>query len=139
MRYLWILGLALIGCSGDDEPGAVDCSKADRNGTYLFEYAERDGTCGAVPDSLGRLDASADIPANCIRTAADVWSADECKLERSAECTVAEDGLVIHATAVTSQTDDSGEVLSGLYSVTARDLAGNFVCSGTYDLTATRQ
>jgi hypothetical protein len=135
--------MASVACSGSDdgEASAGGCSNSDRDGTYLLEYSERDGgMCGELPDAVGRLDADAPIEGVCERTAEDEWSSDQCKLTRSLRCTSETDGLIIEGVAVSEQEDSAGDVLTGLYTITARDLAtGEVLCTSTYNVTATRQ
>jgi hypothetical protein len=135
-RFLLIAALATVGCSG--ESGTPECDRTDRSGTYLFEYSQRDGgTCGDLPDYVGRLDVDAPIPAECTLTADDDWSPDLCKLTRSMSC-LDTDGVTVNGTAITEQQDSEGDVLSGLYTVELRD-SGGTLCMSTYNLTATRQ
>lgn len=135
----------LLGCSGggDDDDDSFTCNEAtDRSGTYLASYSERSGgTCGDIPDELGRLDGVNALPAQCTEDAPDVWSADGCRLDRSFTC--CEGYYCTSIVAVTEQRDASAATITGTLSlrITEFDPAGNPVdsCSSLYDMTAQRQ
>jgi len=140
MRLLWIVCVcALAGCGGDDGEAALECSRGDRWGTYLLEYSERSGDCGPLPDALSRLDDEDAMGDGCELDAPDRWSADSCRLERAYTCEDPGIGVTGTFVAVTEQRDGSGARLTGLLTVRLRDADGRVLCSGTYDVTATRQ
>lgn len=142
MRLLWIVCVcALAGCGGDDGEAALECSRSDRGGTYLLEYSERSGDCGPLPDALSRLDDAEAVGEGCRLDAPDRWSADSCRLERAYTCEEpgVGPGVTSSSVAVTEQRDGSGDRLTGLLTIRLRDADGRVLCSGTYDVTATRQ
>lgn len=137
----FILGLGLLVCACGSSDDAVQCSKTDRTGTYVAHFAERaDGSCGAIPDTVLRFDGSSGaLAAGCVLDAPDVWSSDQCKLDRSMSCAIAGTDQTLSIVASTHQLDSDGIKIAGVESVTAYDGNGAFVCASTYDLTATRQ
>jgi len=112
------------------------CSPEDRSGTYLVHYEERsDGTCGPIPDSLGRVHPDDELTEGCIFTADDVWRDDDCTLERSIECNI--DGVKTTVAGLTTQQDPEGEAFEGIVSFVITD--GVTTCVSIYDVTYTRQ
>lgn len=137
---LWLCAM-LVGCSGGDGGGgAITCSAQDRTGTYLMHFVERaNGTCGAVPDALGVLDAS-DAPASGCTITEEVWSADKCDLTRTIVCDDVGNQTTSYGTGFTTQTTDDGSRLSGTLTMDVRDLyTGETICVSAYDVTAVRQ
>lgn len=134
----WMTIAALLCACGGDSGGEVTCSRADRIGTYLMTFAERSGNCGPSPDQLVRLDPDAPLDPTCEIAAPDVWSADECQLERSVTC-VTPDDLHVSGVMVSEQRDSDGEHITAIYSVTVRDGSGAALCQSTYDVDAVRQ
>jgi hypothetical protein len=134
------VSMALLACSGMAPP--TSCKASDRTGTYLTVATERPGgSCGAVPDALGRLTDSLPDPwdPRCTITS-ERWSEGDCKLERTIECVFEGDGLRTTGVGVTDQVMQDGSHLEGLMTQTAYDLAtGATVCVSSYDIAATRQ
>jgi hypothetical protein len=138
-----ILALCVLGfgCSGSSDGEGDDTFTCDprREGTYLVDLTTVDGSCGDQNSFVDRLDNDAPIPAGCQKLEADTWSADGCKLERSMRCPL--DGLApgatIESTAVTTQKRE--DLITGLMTMLIYDADGALVCSGTYNLSATRQ
>lgn len=136
MKNLILFLAVLVGCSGADE--AEPCDLAHRDGTYLLSYTERSGgTCGELPDVVGRADPDS-ISDGCMLTEPDDVSADQCTLTRSLVCTVQNPDGAIYGIAVTKESG-GGARLEGIYTMTIRDAAGELVCLGTYDVVAVRQ
>jgi hypothetical protein len=140
MIRILLIGLLALGCSGaEDEP--VECAQTDRSGTYLFQHSETSGNCGAIPDQLGQLDASAAVAPACTLDAPDRWTEADCKLERAYTC--AEEGIgpgwYSTGVGVTEQQDSAGDTIAGLFTLTVYDASGLVQCKSTYELTATRQ
>ena len=142
MREAIVLGLVfLAACSGgdgveDNRPTSCD-PVTERVGTYLAHFETLSGTCGDFPDSLARVDNYADLLAGCVLLDPDRLSEGDCKLERHYSCPVdTGDG---EYTAITTQQDAAGSVLSGTVTVNLTDASGGFVCTGTYRVTFTRQ
>lgn len=132
-----ILGLVVVltACSGSDEE---PCDLSHRDGTYLAQYNNRSGDCGALPDVVVRLDADAGPADGCSLDLPDDISADRCTLTRSFTCIVKQPDGTIQGVMVTHERD-GGASFDGLYTLTIRDGSGAYVCSGTYDVIATRQ
>lgn len=139
-----ILGLVLLsgvlagGCSGSD--GSVQCAQTDRAGAYLAHYSERaNGTCGAIPDTVLRFSGSTAASPGCAFDAPDSWSTDQCTLERSISCAIPGTNQTLTGVASTHETESGGAKISGVETITIYDVNGAFLCTSTYDLTATRQ
>jgi hypothetical protein len=129
--------LSLAACSGSDE--GEPCDLAHRDGTYLLRYQARDGAnCGELPDTVVRLDADAPLSPECSLDAPDDVSGDQCDFTRSFTCATADPDGTVQGVAITKERG-GGAQLVGLYTVTIRDAAGEYVCSGTYDMSAVRQ
>jgi hypothetical protein len=137
---LWmLLGIGLLaGCGGADEE-SLTCSKDARRGTYLVHYEPiGGGSCSTPPDALVRpgeftpdVVCSEDNPAQ--------WSADECRVETSITCTDVQTDYRVSNVGFTDQEDTTGDVLTGIATISVRDANGQPVCSGTFRLTYTRQ
>jgi hypothetical protein len=126
----------IAGCGSDAEP--LECSRADRTGTYLLQYTEQSGDCGPLPDAVGRLDAAeADAPGCTVNSS--VWSEADCKLERTVTCESTADDLSLRMIGVTEQADSAGHKITGLMTLDARTIGGAYVCLSTYTMTAVRQ
>lgn len=134
MKNLILFLVVLVGCSGEDEP--EPCDLAHRKGTYLQVAKERSGDCGPLPDQVTRLDG--ELPAECTLDAPDEISADQCKVSRSWTCAIASPPGSVQAVGVSTERD-AGARLTGIITMTIRDGAGDYVCSGTYDVMFTRQ
>ena len=141
------LVVALAGCTvsapddddDDDDDDQIECSSTDRIGTYLLETPERDGTCGAIPSQVGRVEDPTALPVGCVLDAPDRWSDGGCSLERAYTCTDAPNNLITSWTGITTQQDSNGDLVTGVLSVRATELDGTFVCSSTYGFRAERQ
>jgi hypothetical protein len=135
MRAIFLIGLVGLGCAGADDDGEaapVECDRDDRRGTYLIEYRRTDGTCGNIPDALARIDGdNVTGAAECFLTEQDRWSRNDCRLERSFACEF--DGFLYLYTGVTDS-NASGSKIEGPLQVTV-----DGECTGTYDVTWTRQ
>lgn len=142
-KNLLALGCLLVaaGCSGsesdgsDDEP--VDCSAADRMGSYLVQFTELDGDCGPLPDQIVRL--TDDLAEGCVLDDEPVVSSDQCRLENSVTCTDAGTGQTVTLVGVTTQQNDSGSLITGTATATVRDSNGVALCLSTYSLRYERQ
>lgn len=156
MKALVLVGVALLcACGSDDgetkDPGRdwtppleppmekpVECDRR-RAGTYLVSFTTIDGSCGDQDSYIGRLDNDQPLPDGCKLTAADVWSDNDCKLERSIVCET--DAFSVSGTietrAVTTQ--QSADQITGLTTMLVFAGDGRLLCSGTYRLTAERQ
>lgn len=125
----------LTACGGDPE-----CSKKDRNGTYLLEAETVSGSCGAQDSTLVNLSSGEEPAGGGCTIHNEGWSDDECSLTRDFTCSFPADDLVVRYLAVTNQDDDEGALLDGTMSITARYIStGALICSGTYSVTMTRQ
>lgn len=143
MRRLILLGAVwTCSCGSSDEgapPSACDPFR-DRVGTYLLSLRERSGDCGPIEDSLVRLgEGSAPIGADNCRLLADPTLSDgDCTIEQSVECQLA-DGLTSITTAITTQMDEDGSLITGTLDLRGTDSSGRLVCHSVYDATYTRQ
>lgn len=143
MRLALLALFALIpACSGPDpaESRERSCSNSDRYGTYLMEFTTVSGDCGEQTSSLTRLDGTADL-GTCTRTAPDGWSDADCTLERSLVCpadTIIPGGTV-DSVGITTQQDNSGDLITGTITMRLLDAGGQTVCFGTYSVSAVRQ
>jgi len=132
----------LLGCSGsaEDESSFTCDVVADRDGTYLMEFETLGGTCPDQEPALVRLDASAETPAGCVELSPPEASDAGCTLEVRRVCDASSlmAGWEIETTAITTQQDDAGTLITGTLQLTVRDDLGT-LCSGTFRVTATRQ
>ncbi len=147
-----LLGIAILvgacssdGDSGDGDGGGdtpIECSAADRTGTYLMRYETLSGTCGDIPESIGRLEnAAQELAEGCVFNADDRWTDDDCKLERAITCPFPEAcaGCTLRGVAVTTQQTEDGSLITGTTTVTALDSDGTLGCTGTYRIRGERQ
>lgn len=133
MRSILLVGLIGIGCaSSDGQPSSCD-HVAQRSGTYLEHWAARSGTCGAIPDSIQRLDANTMLAAGCV-VDNPVWSENGCRSDVSITCPTGSGS--IKQTGYTRQTTADGSQIVGTISVV---VTGMDACVGLYDVTLTRQ
>ena len=142
-----LAALLLMACGSDGgDPGTpgVDFTcdaHTDRSGTYLMHISEHaGGICGAVPDSLVRLESGTVIHDNsfqCTDLVPTAYSDGGCSVTHSLHC-VDVDGTVTDLTAKNTQRDPSGAEIVGIEteSITMPD---GYWCTSTYDVTFTRQ
>lgn len=134
---LAMMVLLLGGCSGgDDEPA---CNVMHREGTYLMHATAKAGaTCATPPDHITRFSASdAEMAGEgCMYDEPNSWSADECSLTESTTCELSDGTLSLVGI---SHERDGGNKVTGTVSIQVHDVTGELVCSGTYDVTWTRQ
>lgn len=140
---LLVLGaLACFACSSETENRPVTCAKTERSGTYAMRFTERaGGTCGAIPEQLGRLDDAEALLPGCQLDAADRWSADECKLERAYTCPEPGigSGVTSQSVAVSTQMTEDASRIDGTITLTIKRPDGTALCKSTYDATFVRQ
>jgi hypothetical protein len=144
MKNVCFAAGALLACACSSSSDATvlpsHCDISDRMGTYLDHYAERSGgTCGAIPDQVGRVDGPSGLPEGCALDGDDRVSENGCKLERTYTCDFPADGVIASYTGVTQAEDAGANRLIGILTVRVSDSSGSFLCSSTYDLTFTRQ
>jgi hypothetical protein len=137
-----VLGAGVLGggCSGSDADSAsVICEQSDRSGTYFMSFQEVSGTCGPQDSAVGRL--STEVPGECELLSPDIWSNNECTFERHIRCPFNEfaAGATLETTAISTQQDSRGEVITGTMTMILRDASGQSVCHGTYRVRAERQ
>ena len=121
----------VAGCSGSDGPAApTQCNQDERNGVYLLHAVAVSGNCGDIPDEL--VNTSAGGTGNCTSSGV-VWSNSDCKLSFTNTC----NGGMETVTAVTVQQTQDGSVLKGIETIDVE--LSNASCTGTYDVTFTRQ
>jgi hypothetical protein len=128
MRTSVLTTAIVVGCSsgGGTAPAPTQCKQSDRTGTYLQHVVGVSGNCGNIADVLVNATTASDT--SCTVQSED-WSDGNCKLESTVSC----NGGTEILTAVTSQQTDDGSVISGEESIVGQS------CSGTYDVTLTRQ
>jgi hypothetical protein len=123
--------------------GSVECSPEgqDRTGIYLVESKTISGNCGDMDSSLVNLSTvSATSTGGDCTIDFELWSDDECKVEREATCTFPSDDLTATFLIISEQENDAGSRLTGTMTTTMRSIStGNFECSGTYEMRYTRQ
>ncbi len=129
--------LALTACGSSDDDDSFICSPSDRSGTYFADFETVDGNCPDQNSALIRLDGSLEVAPGCTVLAPPTWSDGECKLETSQYCAI-DATLNVEATGISTQQDETGELITGLLFLTIDDGA-NILCSGTFRVTATRQ
>lgn len=137
MKKIMLCSFFMFACGGGDNDESFTCSKNDRTGTYLLSMVERNGDCGPVPDTVGRLD-NADAQGNC-EILEEVWEDNFCTLTRSIKCIDEPTGYIVEGTAITTQQDDNGDLLTGVNTSSVRDSSGNLLCVSSYDMTAEKQ
>lgn len=138
-KFILGLGLLAMACGGSDGE-QLQCAKSDRTGAYVAHFVERaKGSCGPVADTVLRFDSSGSLPAGCSFDAPDTWSADQCKLDRSYSCPVEGTTNTVSVVASSHQADSAGDKITAVETVTVYDATHSFLCTSTYDLTATRQ
>jgi len=126
--------LALTACGPPDS-----CDPAKRSGTYELESDEISGDCGPLDTTLVRLEPGADPGSNgCSLLAADRLSEGNCTLERSIACPSGTGNRIL-ATAITTQMDDSGDVIEGKINYIIEDNSGRQLCHSLYDVIFERQ
>lgn len=136
MRIFCGLTIVFLGCGSDDKAG-FECSRGDREGMYFFQYDTVSGDCGDMPDQVGVIGGSDDGTCDVL---SEDWSDDNCNLDRSVICELTSEDATMRIDGTTTQEDESGDVITGLLTITFRDLYTNaYICSGTYRMVAERQ
>jgi hypothetical protein len=140
-RILGALAFAMsvaCGSSGDSEDQVGPC--AQRSGTYRFNYTERSGTCGAIPEQIATIDAQpATPPPPCI-SGEIRYSADNCEVT-NIDVLCPEDGIAPGATSTTNgkytwaQDGSSG---TGQLNLVIKDSSSLVLCQSSYNVAATR-
>lgn len=137
------ISVLVAGCSSadadDSPPPPTQCQKADRTGTYRQSYVTESGNCGKLDDVLVSFDApagSAGAPGSSCTVISERWSENDCKLERTVECSTPD--AVSTGTGVSRQQTQDGSRVTGTFSVNVRSRTGS-TCSGFYGFTAVRQ
>jgi hypothetical protein len=140
MRASWLIAgwcLAFpVNCGGDD-PDPKEC--AARSGIYAFEYTERDGDCGPLPNET--IDGAGDrrsIPPDCtegyIR-----YSPDNCRVESNWRCPEPTLGQGYYTdTAINTDWDEAGRNGSASMRRLLKDPQARLICGSTYDVRITK-
>lgn len=132
----------LAACSSSSTPSAdapTSCDSAtQRIGNYLAHYDVVSGDCGAIPDSLVALTTpSSDGGASGGCTVnAEQETNGGCKINRDDTCPYPSGGTVRVVATSTQETQD-GSLITGVETLYITATAGT--CTGTYDVTLTRQ
>lgn len=122
--------------------GSLECGEKgkDREGIYLFEYNQIGGDCGPFDDSLDRLDSNdrEDLAGDddCF-ISYDNWSENECRNEVEVFCR--DDETRFSVIMISTQEDESAEIITGTMTIDLDYINGKNICRGTYEFTATRQ
>jgi len=136
-----VYGFLVVGCSSpsDDEETPqprMGCDVvADRAGEYWAEYEATSGDCGETRSGNIRLDGTVETALGCVELAPPAVSNQGCTLEVRVLCNTA--GFETETLTVTTQQDETGDLITGSETITVRDVLGP-VCSGSYRLTATK-
>lgn len=130
MRILIVFLLSLVCCGIEPEIKEV-C--AQRHGTYSVTWAERDGTCGHIPEQIVSIQSQpkdpSDVDPEC--TGWIDYTADNCQVLPNVTCP-SSNGSIKETGAVDWSLD--GSTASGVIQLVERDLSGTFVCLSTYDI-----
>jgi hypothetical protein len=148
---LWLLccGGGSVESDGSDEIEAPEANTtendtcAQRVGTYTTTFAERDGTCGPIPEQIETIDEQPTEPAEPCTGSID-YSADNCRVTFDQTCP--EPGLseLFSTPDVTSRFDgivtwsENGASGSGVVQFVVMDAAGLILCQSTYDYLGTK-
>lgn len=124
-----IVALLAVGCSSTPEI----C--AQRIGTYVFQYAERDGNCGAIQEAIEAFEKQPTGPGEGC-SGSIVYSADNCIVTSDVTCpTTGNQNLRVNGKATWNESASQG---NGTQQITL--LKGDeVVCRSTYNVTARRQ
>ena len=122
-----VLLLALVAC-GPHGP----C--ADRQGSYVVSFSERDGTCGPQNDGVVNIQPNG-APSPCSGTS--LVTTDNCSVDFDAVCPFNAGQTVESQGQVTWSTDGANG--SGTIQLTLRDSSSNILCEGTYNVHYQRQ
>lgn len=115
----------------------IECSKEARSGMYMLTIEEVSGTCGPIEGGLTVVGGSANDNTGYDYSS---WSEDECDFNSSFTIDFPGDNITANYISTTSQEDSEGDFLTGTLTLEVRQLStGAFLCSGTYNLEATRQ
>lgn len=137
MRWAILAGALLLACGGEDP---IDCNVNDRGGTYLVQYRERpNGTCGPIPDTVVSEASATLMGITCTVVSEDI-SSDQCDIDRTLTCNDSANGVSFTMVGSSTQVNDDASRLEGIVTITLRDnSSGQTVCTGTYDVTWTRE
>jgi len=140
---LKLLGLMAAVCAatacGSSDP--EDCADIAPSGTYKLHYDEKSGNCDLdLPDSLVSLSSiQAEPDAGCTVISSSE-SANECRVDFDIDCALQADNVRLRETGYLEIQDDKGEEISGTITFIARRLDNNSpICTGTYEVTLTKQ
>lgn len=123
------IGLLAIGCASTPDI----C--AQRKGTYVLQYAERDGNCGPIDEIVETLETQpVSVPDGCKGTI--TYSADNCAVTSDATCpTTGGQDLRVNGKTTWDTLGDKG---NGTQQMTLTK-GDTVVCRSTYNVTARRQ
>ncbi len=143
------LGLAvalLVGCGGSEEEGLEDGTGGSSGGqtqkcgsmtgTYKIHYTLRSGNCGAIPDYTTYISSS--DGAGCTAVSSKL-STDLCTISYVDFTCPPSDGVKTWSSGFLTSTL-SGKSASGTMTFELYNSSSSaYICSGTYDLTYTKQ
>jgi hypothetical protein len=132
MRFTVVL-LAVLSAACVADPAPKSCRKEDRVGAYLTSFDLVSGNCGPIRSQLIRLTGDDGVDGCVVES--ETWSENDCKLEREVTCTSEGSSRLV---AVTRQTTEDGSRIEGVYSIWVSLSDGSY-CSGTYNMTSSRQ
>ena len=126
----FMLGLSLLVCGCDEEPGACE----ERRGTYTVRYLETTGSCGPIPDQVITIDAQPTaVDPSCvgeIRT-----SADNCEVTL-VDVVCPEPGIGEGVTSTANgkaQWSVDGGTGDATLNLVVRDFDGVVLCQSSYE------
>ncbi len=135
-----IVGVAVClfaaACGSDPgDPGGAGCDFDTIDGTFLAHFDKVSGTCAEIGDVVTTTLVGGDPSLDCTTTK-DAPSENGCRHDIDVTCAVT--GGTVRVVGYVRQRDESASHFDGLatYYVTA-DSGGS--CTGTYDVTYTRQ
>lgn len=144
MRFLMALTAFLVACSSSEESskpkvgsGSGQCSQ--RSGSFIVNYKARSGTCGDVAEVVVNIPTQptkAEPPC----TGDNTYTSDNCEVTYTSDCPVDEIGKGARVRiAGASKWSVDGSYGTAVEQWTALDAQGKAMCTGTYDVTLTKQ
>lgn len=130
-RWRWVLGVCVLLCACDEDPG--ECEQ--RTGTYAVRYLETSGGCGPIPDQVITIDAQPTaVDPSCvgeIRT-----SEDNCDVTLvDVVCPEAGIGPGVTSTANgKAQWSGDGATGDAALNLVVRDAGGVVLCQSSYEV-----
>ncbi len=129
---------ANAGCGGTDTSQAPSGPCFGRAGaTYVIDYVQRSGTCGAITEQVATPGAATDAQSACVGGA--TVSADQCTVTLDTACPLSGNTGGHDETRGTVRWSQDGATGDGVLDERIFDAAGALLCRSTYDVTYSRQ